>query len=275
VDRCLTTGGALEELSPAGKVIRTLQQVGSQAFGVASDATDRTGALNLFESAAVGDLLGTGTPDVVKYELSLAQAANLLLVGQNFPYNHLIGAWDGSSGATLPTFPTVTDDYQLLGASDIAKLNPTLPTNQVLAGTGLGLLHAYDGATGRDIGGFPKHTGGWLSAPASLSWDGRMADMTREGYLFQWQTAAPSCQPQWPSFRHDEQGSGNYNHDGTPPDAPEHASIAALQNGSYRLSFTAPATTAVRNPGCVHNERERQACRSGPAPGGRSSASAP
>jgi hypothetical protein len=235
-----TTGGALEELSPAGKVIRTLQQVGSQAFGVASDATDRTGALNLFESAAVGDLLGTGTPDVVKYELSLAQAANLLLVGQNFPYNHLIGAWDGSSGATLPTFPTVTDDYQLLGASDIAKLNPTLPTNQVLAGTGLGLLHAYDGATGRDIGGFPKHTGGWLSAPASLSWNGRMADMTREGYLFQWQTAAPSCQPQWPSFRHDEQGSGNYNHDGTPPDAPEHASIAALQNGNYRLSFTAP-----------------------------------
>ena len=67
-----------------------------------------------------------------------------------------------------------------------------------------------------------------------------MADMTREGYLFQWQTEAPACQPQWPSFRHDEQGSGNYNHDGTPPDAPEKAGITALANGRFELSFTAP-----------------------------------
>jgi LysR family glycine cleavage system transcriptional activator len=34
-----------------------------------------------------------------------------------------------------------------------------------------------------------------------------MADATREGYLFQWQTQAPACQPEWPSFRHDQQGS--------------------------------------------------------------------
>ena len=133
-----------------------MQQVGSQAFGAASDATDRTGAINLFESASVGDLLGTGTPDVVKYELSLSQAANLLLVGQNFPYNHLIGAFDGATGATLPAFPTVTDDYQLLSANNVAKIDPTLPTNQIVGGTGLGLLHAYDGATGHDVPGLPE-----------------------------------------------------------------------------------------------------------------------
>jgi len=109
--------------------VRTIQQVGPPAFGSASDATDRTGALNLFESAAVGDVLGTGTPDVVKYELSLAQAANLLLVGQNFPYNHLIGAFDGSTGLPLPAFPTVTDDYQLLSQRH-REVDPTLPTNQ-------------------------------------------------------------------------------------------------------------------------------------------------
>ncbi len=234
------TGGALEELSPSGQVVRTMQQAGSQAFGAAADATDRTAALNLFESASVGDLLGTGTPDVVKYELSLGQAANLLLVGQNFPYNHLIGAFDGSSGATLPAFPTVTDDYQFLSANDVAKIDPQLPTNQIVAGTGLGLLHAYDGASGLDVPGFPKQTGGWLAAPAALSVDGRMADMTREGYLFQWQTQAPACQPEWPSFRHDEQGSGNYNHDGTPPDAPANMTLSRVGAGSYHLSFTAP-----------------------------------
>ena len=235
-----STGGALEELSTAGQVLRTMQQVGSQAFGAASDATDRTGALNLFESASVGDLLGTGTPDVVKYEVSLGQAANLLLVGQNFPYNHLIGAWDGSSGATLPAFPTVTDDYQFLSSDNIAKLDPNLPTNQVVGGTGLGLLHAYDGATGLDVPGFPKQTGGWLYAPPALSEDGRMADMTREGYLFEWQTEAPACQPQWPSFRHDEQDSGNYGHDGTPPNAATNLSVTPLGGTKYRLSFTAP-----------------------------------
>jgi hypothetical protein len=235
-----STGGALEELSTSGQVVRTMQQAGSQAFGAGSDATDRSGALNLFESASVGDLLGTGTPDVVKYELSLGQAANLLLVGQNFPYNHLIGAFDGSTGVTLPAYPTVTDDYQFLSANDIAKVDPLLATNQIVAGTGLGLLHAYDGATGLDVPGFPKVTGGWLAAPATISYGGRMAAMTREGYLFQWQTEAPACQSEWPTFRHDQQDSGNYNHDGTPPNAPANVTLSPLGGGSYRLAFTAP-----------------------------------
>ena len=234
------TGGALEELNTSGHELRAMQQTGSQAFGAASDATDRTGALNLFENASVGDLLGTGTPDVVKYELSLSDAANLLLVGQNFPYNHLIGAWDAATGVTMPSFPTITDDFQFLSANDIAKIDPALPSNQIVAGTGLGLLHAYDGATGLDVPGFPKVTGGWLAAPAALSADGRMADMTREGYLFEWQTEAPACQPQWPTFRHDQQDSGNYDHDGTPPNAPSKLTLTSLGEGKYRLTFTAP-----------------------------------
>jgi hypothetical protein len=234
------TGGALQELSPGGQVVRTMQQTGPQAFGPAANATDRSGALNLFESASIGDLLGTGTPDIVKYELSLGQAANLLLVGQNFPYNHLIGAFDGSTGAPLPSFPTVTDDYQFLSANNVAKLDPALPGNQIVAGTGLGLLHAYDGATGLDVPGFPKRTGGWLAAPPALSFDGRMADMTREGYLFEWQTNAPACQTEWPTFRHDQQNSGNYNHDGTPPNGPENMTLSPLAGGLYRLAFTAP-----------------------------------
>jgi hypothetical protein len=234
------TGGALEELSPSGQVVHTMQQTGPSAFGAASNATDRSGALNLFESASIGDLLGTGTPDVVKYELSLSQAANLLLVGQNFPYNHLIGAFDGSTGAPLPAFPTVTDDYQFLSANNVAKIDPQLPSNQIVTGTGLGLLHAYDGATGLDVPGFPKQTGGWLAAPASLSVDGRMAVVTREGYLFEWQTQAPACQPEWPTFRHDQHDSGNYNTDGTPPNGASSLAVSALSGGRYRLTFTAP-----------------------------------
>jgi hypothetical protein len=235
-----TTGGALEELSPGGSVIRTFQQAGPGAYGPASDATDRTGALNLFESASVGDLLGTGTPDVVKYEISLGQAANLLLVGQNFPYNHLIAAYDGATGAPLPAYPTITDDYQFLSASNIARVDPSSSHNQVIAGTGLGLLHAYDGVTGRDVPGFPKATGGWLFAPAALSNDGRIADITREGYLFEWSTQAPACQTEWPMFRHDPESTGNYNYDGVPPAAMARVRLVRVRPGRYRLGFIAP-----------------------------------
>jgi hypothetical protein len=235
-----TTGGSLEELSPSGTVIRTFQQSGAAAYGAASDATDRSGALNLFESASVGDLLGTGTPDVVKYELSIGQAANLLLVGQNFPYNHLIAAYDGTTTASLPAWPTITDDYQLLSSSDIAKVDPTTSDNQALVGTGLGLLHAYDGLTGRDVTGFPKDTGGWLFAPAALSNDGRLADITREGYLFEWHTNAPANQPEWPMFRHDLEDTGNYNFDGTPPAAVSSLTLARVSTGLVRVSFVSP-----------------------------------
>ncbi|MGI9184530.1 MAG: S8 family serine peptidase [Solirubrobacteraceae bacterium] len=234
------TGGALAEIAPNGRSTTTIQQ---QSYGPSSNATDRSGGLNLFEGAVEGNLLGTpGSVDVVKYELGLADAANLLLSGQNVPYNHLIGAWDAGTGASLGGFPTVTDDYQFLSSSEVAKV-ASGPTNQVVAGTGLGLLHAYDGLSGHDVSGFPKVTGGWLFAPATLSNDGRMADITREGYLFAWNVGQTPCQPtgtEWPSFRHDPLDSGNYNTDGTPPASPATVRLTGKGHDSYGLTFVTP-----------------------------------
>ncbi|MDX6643545.1 MAG: cell wall-associated protease [Solirubrobacteraceae bacterium] len=216
------TSGSLATYKPDG----TQDQLMQQGSG-----------LNLFESASVGNVLGTpASLAVVKYQVDAAQAANLLLVGQNAAYSHRIGAFDASSGASLPNYPNITDDYQFLSASNIAKIDPVGPTNQIVAGNGLGMLHAYDGATGQDVSGFPKVTGGWLFAPAALSDDGRIADITREGFLFEWGTTAPACQSEWPSFRHDPHGSGNYNHDGTPPSAPYNGNLA----NSTTLNFNAP-----------------------------------
>ncbi len=200
------------------------------------------GALNLFESAAVGDLdgAGPGGPNLVKYQLDLGQAANLLLVGQNVPYSHRIGAYDAASGAKAPAFPVITDDYQFLSSSTVANVVGGA-TNQVLAGTGLGLLHAYDGVTGQDAPGFPKVTGGWLFAPAALSDDGRVAAVTREGFLFEWDAEdAAACQSEWPSFRHDPQSTGNYDADGTAPGAPGGLSVTKLDGNIYRVSMTSP-----------------------------------
>ncbi|MEA2171685.1 MAG: cell wall-associated protease [Solirubrobacteraceae bacterium] len=235
-----TTGSAgIKTIGVDGSVAQTMQQ---SAYGATSDATDRAGSINLFESAVVGDVLGTGTPAIVKYGISLSQVVNLLLVGQNVPYNHLINAFDATTGVPLPAFPRVTDDYQFLSSSTIAKVGGTGVSNQVLAGNGLGMLHAYDGLTGLDAPGFPKITGGWLFAPAALSDDGRMAGITREGYLFQWTSSAPKCQPAgvWDAFRHDEHGSGNLDADGTPPGTPADVKLTPAAAGMWTLEFTSP-----------------------------------
>ncbi|MDQ2622740.1 MAG: VCBS repeat-containing protein, partial [Actinomycetota bacterium] len=184
-----------------------------------TDGALAVGAVNLFESASLGKLTpGAANPSIVKYGLGLPGVLNLLLVGQNLPYNHLIGAYDPATGVSATAFPRVTEDYQFLSSSTIANVNGSPTSNQVLAGTGQGLLNAYDGATGLNVEGFPKVTGGWLFAPATVSDDGRIAAMTREGFLFEWeQPEMPQCQAEWPSYRHDQQQSGNYDRDGIPP----------------------------------------------------------
>ena len=234
------TGGALSEFAADASRVRTISQ---DSFGSGSDATDRTALANLFEGAAVGALTPGGAPDVVKYGITLGQVENFALPGQNFAYNHLIGAYDAGSGEPLAAWPTITDDYQFESSSDVANVTGGAG-QQVLAGTGLGLLHAYDGSSARDVTGFPKVTGGWLYSPAAVSSDGRLADITREGYLFAWRTPTVPCQSQWPSFRHDQQDSGNYDHDGTPPAAPQRVSLTRLSTTRsttrYRLAFTSP-----------------------------------
>lgn len=107
----------------------------------------------------------------------------------------------------------------------------------MVAGTGLGLLHAYDGLTGRDVAGFPKVTGGGMFTPAALSDDHRMAAFTREGYLFQWSLdrSGPTCQSEWPTYRHDPHNSGDYNTDGTAPGAPLTLALVGTT-----LSFSSP-----------------------------------
>ena len=84
----------------------------------------------------------------------------------------------------------------------------------MLNGTSGNVLHAFE-ADGTEPPGWPKQAGGWLLAsPAvgDVDGDGRqeVVAVTRDGYLFVWNTPSTTPTRQWPAFRHDRRNSGNY-----------------------------------------------------------------
>ncbi len=185
--------------------------------------TEPSRILNLFEYTVIGDLNGVGGLDIAKGGVTAPAAVNLVLVGQNVPFTHVMQAWDSAlTESYLPGFPVATDDFQLLSTPAIADVDGSGAS--VVYGTGLYLLHANNGLTGLEASGFPKLTGGWLfNTPAIGDTDGdgmlELVTGTREGYRFVWDLQAPATQAalQWPMEGHDPCHSNNYGTDCVPP----------------------------------------------------------
>ena len=159
---------------------------------------DKVRVLNLFENPIVADLDSTlAGPEVVKGGLTLNQLVNLgVAVGQNLPYNHVMQAWNGQTGASLPAFPQAVEDYQLLSSPAVADVSAAAG-KEVIVGTGLYYLRNIN-STGVEGAGWPKFTGGWLfGVPAVGDVDGdgnlEVAALTREGNSFLWDTDRPAC----------------------------------------------------------------------------------
>ena len=198
--------------------------------------------LNLFEASVIGDLDGAGGLDVVHQGISISGAVNLIAVGQNQPQNHVIQAWDGGDAPRYLTgFPTAHDDFGLLSQPIVADVNGD-GVNDVVAGSGLYLVQAYDGSTGMPVDGFPKQTGGWLYAvPAVGDVDGdgflNLVGGSREGWRFVWDLAAaatPATNSQWWTESHDEHRSNRYQTDARPP-----SRVQQLRHANGTLGFLA------------------------------------
>ena len=181
-------------------------------FGALSNANPDT-ILPFFSHPSVGDLDQDGTPDVVMSGLSLSLALSFT-AGNARPYQQLAGMWNGKTGQMLPGSPFVVEDYSFLSNQAIADITgDNYP--EVILGTGGYFLHAVD-ACGTEAPGWPKFTGGWMTAsPAvgDVTGDGVLdvIESTRDGYLYAWKTkGSASGVVQWESFHHDNANTGNY-----------------------------------------------------------------
>src|SRR2546428_5698505 len=169
------------------------------------------------ECGAGGGWQGDGTASVFKGGVPVEQLVTLLLVGQNVPFQHVIQGWNAATGADLPGWPRAMDDYQIFPSPAIANVGGA-SDREVIAGSGLYLLHAF-GPSGAEAANFPKFTGGWLSgvtATGDIDGDGglEIANWTREGNMFVWDTDAPACggNDEWLGLRHDDYNSRRYGH---------------------------------------------------------------
>ncbi len=183
--------------------------------------TDRSKVLNLFEYASLGDLEGQGVLSAFKGGLTTGGLTNLALVGQNNPQDHVLQGWDLTTGSYRPGFPVKVEDYMLLSQPAVADVDG-MPGKEVVQGTGLYLVHAFDGL-GREAAGFPKFTGGWNYATPSfgdLDGDGtvEMVSSTREGYLFAWSLPGKAdANTEWWGATHDDRSTSRYGTDTRPP----------------------------------------------------------
>jgi hypothetical protein len=146
---------------------------------------------------------------VIDERLALAQTSP----STKLPFEHLMGGWDAASGDWLNAFPIPVEGWQLPSAPAIADVDGD-GSAEVISGSSGDVLHAFR-ADGSEPHGWPKQAGGWLLAsPAvgDVDGDGRLevVEVTRDGYLFVWNTPSASRRHEWPSFRHDVRNSGRY-----------------------------------------------------------------
>jgi hypothetical protein len=206
---------------------------------------DHSFIANAFDHPILADIDDTSAgPEVAKAGLTLQGAANLLVVGQNQPFNHVLQAWTGENDQALAAYPQNTEDYVLLSSPAAADVSDA-PGKELMVGTGLYLLRSMN-AQGIEGTGWPKFTGGWINtvpATGDVDGDGKLevSTLTREGNAFLWDTDSPACgtNDEWWTSHHDEFSTSAYGTDSRPPGTPGNLT-ATRTAGKIVLSWVAP-----------------------------------
>ena len=191
---------------------------------------------------AFADIHGLGQLDYLAGEVGNGIVGSAAGSGPPILFDHLLSAWNATTGAVEPAFPRVIEDWQFFNGPAVGEISgDTLP--EIIDSSGGYFVHAFN-AAGVEPAGWPKLTGHWQTSPPSIgdiNDDGHVAvvQTTRLGTLFVWNTTGATCQAdQWRKFRHDEWNTGTYGADTRRP-----ARIADLAlsggGGSVTLNWTA------------------------------------
>ena len=165
---------------------------------------------------------------------------SLLLPGSGNPINNVERAFSAAAGAAQPGFPSKLQGLDFLGSPIITDVTGDGAPELINAGDS-SALHSYT-TSGTQAPGFPKFFTGWsLGSPTAgdLDADGdtELVMLTREGYLFVWNTPGlSSANHEWWHSGHDERNTGRYGADTRPPGVIRNPSWT----GGTSATFTAP-----------------------------------
>ncbi|MBI1746840.1 MAG: VCBS repeat-containing protein [Acidobacteria bacterium] len=167
-------------------------------------------------SLSVGDLDGLGNISIAAPAMGLGRALDSGIPASQTPAESHVLAWDAETGRLYPAFPQLVEDMQFFNQPIIADLdNDGLA--EIIEGSGGYLVHAYN-INGREPAGWPKFTGGWITASPAVGdifGDGTLGivETTREGRLYIWRSPGGRAEGgslQWPRYHHNNQNTSLY-----------------------------------------------------------------
>ncbi len=161
---------------------------------------------------SVGDVDADGKPDIVSTGVDARIVKAILYPGEIHPFDHLVSAWHGSTGAYLTPFPRVTEDWMFASAPILADVDGDgIP--EMVIGNGDGYLDAYRASDGLQPTGWPKYLGQWVQASPTagdFNGDGKtdIAVATRQGFVYAFSTDGVANGLDWPNLRGNPANTG-------------------------------------------------------------------
>ncbi len=182
-------------------------------FGAYSD-TDDTPSMVVMSNHSAGDLDLDGKLEFISGGTGLRYALSMAFQGIRVTNIHNISAWDTETNRFMPCFPRALEDAQFFVSPAVADIDRD-GYPEIIPGTGGYISHAFN-HRGIEPAGWPKLNGGWLFAsPAIGDVDGdkllEVVVITREGYLFIWDTRGTMGPTHRPSVHFQEFRGNNYN----------------------------------------------------------------